>query len=53
MKCMGTSDEIGIWEDEWTIVTTDKALSGVFEHTILITEDSHEVLTLADENAQL
>ncbi len=36
--------------DGWTVVTSDHSLSAQWEHTILITPDGHEVLTLgADE----
>lgn len=31
--------------DGWTAVTKDKSLSAQWEHTILVTEDGHEVLT--------
>jgi methionyl aminopeptidase len=34
--------------DEWTVVTEDGSLSAHFEHTIAVTEDGHEVLTLRD-----
>lgn len=33
------------WSDEWTMATTTGARSAQFEHTLLITEDGHEVLT--------
>lgn len=33
-------------KDGWTVVTKDKKPSAQFEHTILITEDGHEILTL-------
>lgn len=32
--------------DGWTIVTHDGALSAQFEHTILVTEDGYEIMTL-------
>lgn len=32
--------------DGWTVVTKDKKLSAQWEHTILVTEDGYEVLTL-------
>jgi methionyl aminopeptidase len=35
--------------DGWTVVTRDKKLSAQWEHTILVTEDGYEVLTLRDE----
>lgn len=31
--------------DNWTVVTKDHSLSAQWEHTILVTEDGHEVLT--------
>lgn len=34
-----------ILDDEWTAVTRDKKLSAQFEHTILVTESGHEILT--------
>lgn len=33
--------------DDWTIVTRDGSLAAHFEHTVLITEDGAEILTLA------
>jgi len=33
-------------KDGWTVVTKDKSLSAQFEHTILVTPDGHEILTL-------
>jgi methionyl aminopeptidase len=35
-----------VLKDEWTVVTKDKKPSAQFEHTILITEDGSEILTL-------
>ena len=34
--------------DAWTVVTKDHSLSAQWEHTILVTEDGFEVLTLRD-----
>ena len=34
-----------VLDDEWTVVTKDKSWSAQFEHTILITEDGHEIMT--------
>lgn len=34
-----------VLSDDWTVVTKDKSWSAQFEHTILITEDGHEILT--------
>ncbi|GIY64931.1 methionine aminopeptidase 1D, mitochondrial [Caerostris darwini] len=45
--CEGTPD-ILILEDGWTAVTEDDSRSAQFEHTILITADGAEILTVAD-----
>ncbi len=34
--------------DGWTIITKDRSLSAQWEHTILVTETGHEVLTISD-----
>ena len=34
------------WADEWTIVTVDGLPSAQFEHTVLVTDDGAEVLTI-------
>lgn len=44
MLNLGTAD-IGILDDEWTIVTQDGAPSAHYEHTVLVTEDGYEILT--------
>lgn len=36
-------------KDGWTVVTADKKLSAQWEHTIAVTSDGVEVLTLRDE----
>ncbi len=33
-------------EDGWTVTTTDGKLSAQWEHTVLVTEDGYEILTL-------
>jgi methionyl aminopeptidase len=35
-----------LWDDGWTVVTKDRRRSAQFEHTILITNDGNEILTL-------
>lgn len=35
--------------DGWTVITRDKKLSAQWEHTIAVTADGYEVLTLRDE----
>lgn len=36
-------------KDGWTVVTKDKKWSAQFEHTILVTNEGHEILTLRSE----
>ncbi|TWP32941.1 type I methionyl aminopeptidase [Leekyejoonella antrihumi] len=45
MLNLGTPDW-EMWDDDWTVVTADRARSAQFEHTILITETGPEILTL-------
>ena len=35
------------WDDEWTVVTADRSRTAQFEHTIVVTADGAEILTLA------
>jgi methionyl aminopeptidase len=35
-----------IWPDGWTAVTRDRKRTAQFEHTLLVTADGHEILTL-------
>jgi methionyl aminopeptidase len=42
---------VKVLPDEWTVVTRDHQLSAQWEHTILVTENGHETLTIReDEN---
>lgn len=43
----GTHETVTL-DDRWTVVTRDGRLSAQFEHTVAITEDGPEVLTIAD-----
>ncbi|MEV8512937.1 type I methionyl aminopeptidase [Dactylosporangium sp. NPDC051484] len=45
MITLGTH-EYDIWKDGWTVVTKDRKWTAQFEHTILVTEDGYEILTL-------
>ena len=45
MLTLGTID-YDVWPDGWTAVTKDRRRTAQFEHTILVTEDGHEILTL-------
>jgi methionyl aminopeptidase len=43
---------IKLLPDGWTVVTKDRSLSAQWEHTVLVTEDGFEILTLrADERS--
>ena len=44
MLNLGSAD-IGILDDDWTIVTADGMPSAHYEHTVLVTEDGYEILT--------
>ena len=39
--------KVKILNDGWTVVTTDNTLSAQWEHTILVTADGYQVLTLS------
>ena len=36
--------------DGWTVVTKDRSLSAQWEHTVLVTADGYEVLTLGADD---
>jgi len=38
--------DIRLLPDNWTVVTRDHSLSAQWEHTVLVTETGHEILTL-------
>jgi methionyl aminopeptidase len=42
----GTFD-VEVLDDGWTVVTRDGSLSAHFEHTIAVTKDGPEILTVA------
>lgn len=39
--------QVNMLDDGWTVVTRDGSLAAHFEHTVLVTEDGAEILTLA------
>lgn len=45
MITLGTI-EYDIWDDDWTVTTKDKKWTAQFEHTIVVTADGSEILTL-------
>jgi methionyl aminopeptidase len=46
MLTLGTH-EYDIWDDGWTVVTKDRRRTAQFEHTLVVTADGAEVLTVA------
>jgi methionyl aminopeptidase len=46
MITLGTVD-YDVWSDGWTVTTKDKSRTAQFEHTIVVTADGAEILTLA------
>ncbi|MDD6792758.1 MAG: M24 family metallopeptidase, partial [Thermobifida fusca] len=45
MITLGTID-YEVWDDGWTAVTKDRKRTAQFEHTLVITDDGAEILTL-------
>lgn len=46
------SRQIAHLEDDWTVVTKDGKLSAQWEHTILVTDNGYEILTLREEESE-
>ena len=46
MLTLGTH-EWDMWEDGWTVTTQDKSRTAQFEHTLLVTENGAEILTVS------
>ena len=46
---LGSYEVITSKLDGWTVTTKDRSLSAQWEHTILVTENGYEVLTLREE----
>ena len=42
--------DLQIAADGWTVETVDKSLSGLFEHTVAVTEKGPEILTLSERS---
>ena len=42
-----------MWDDGWTVVTRDRRWTAQFEHTIVVTSDGAEILTLPSDTAGL
>ncbi len=43
---------VKILPDGWTVVTKDRSLSAQWEHTLLVTEEGYEILTLRQEELE-
>ena len=43
--------QVKLLPDGWTVVTKDHSLSAQWEHTILVTADGYEILTLGDQES--
>lgn len=50
MLTLGTR-HFELWEDGWTAVTRDRKRTAQFEHTLVVTDDGAEILTLPSEEA--
>jgi methionyl aminopeptidase len=44
-------EDVTVLEDGWSVMTSDRSLSAHFEHTVLVTEAGHEILTVAGDPA--
>ncbi len=42
-----------VLSDGWTVVTKDRSLSAQWEHTVLVTDDGYELLTISEEGQTL
>jgi methionyl aminopeptidase len=40
-----------MWDDDWTVLTKDGSWAAQWEHTIVVTDDGAEILTLASSKA--
>jgi methionyl aminopeptidase len=45
--------EVKLLPDGWTVVTKDHSLSAQWEHTVLVTDDGYEILTLREDEILL
>lgn len=40
--------EYEIWDDGWTVQNADRRFTAQFEHTVVVTDDGYEILTVLD-----
>ncbi|MDO5534469.1 MAG: M24 family metallopeptidase, partial [Propionibacteriaceae bacterium] len=50
MLALGSS-ESHVWDDDWTVVTNDGSRVAQWEHTVVVTSDGVEILTLPPDAA--
>jgi methionyl aminopeptidase len=50
MIALGDGEDWYSWDDGWTILTRDGSWVSQWEHTVLVTEDGVEILTLPDRS---
>ena len=50
MITLGPSD-MCMWDDEWTALTVTGQRTAQFEHTLVVTEDGSELLTLPSDGS--
>ena len=48
MLTMSGKYDYDVWDDDWTAVTHDLSRTAQWEHTVLVTDTGHEVLTFLD-----
>ena len=48
----GTARSVSDTKDGWTVRTFDRKVSAQFEHTILMTEEGPEIMTLTQNGPQ-
>jgi methionyl aminopeptidase len=45
MLTLGTVDWV-MWDDRWTVLTADESWVAQWEHTLVVTDDGVEILTV-------
>ena len=51
MITMSGSWDYDMWDDDWTVVTKDLARTAQWEHTVLVTDDGVEILTVLPDSS--
>ena len=45
------SPQLHMWDDDWTVVTNDASRCAQFEHTLVVTDDGYEILTVTADGS--